>query len=181
MSDPIHIRCIPVLNDGHRKKGLDTSLTNKSSIVFTVTQDGKRILMTGDTEGWILENATKNQNLPLKWDIIKVLHHGSSNNNVLAAGTDPTLRECVAAFYTKFEADKYVISSDTWSLNPNPDLVGGILPSFGIFTTVLIKHVRSLSRVWRTHFMPVKGMPVSTSPTVAASKGQSTFPHRGSC
>jgi hypothetical protein len=93
--------------------------------MFTVTAGRKRILMTGDTAGWILNEALGSAASPPKWDIIKVLHHGSSNNNILK-DANTTLVDGVVQFFTTFQADKYVISSDTWNRVPNPDLVGRI-------------------------------------------------------
>ena len=98
---------------------------------FTHTVGGiaRRILMTGDSTGDILNKSFENVARPnLVWDIIKLMHHGSSNNCILSADLD--YQQSIKLYFQKFQAAKYVISSDTFTGGePNADLVGGLPPS----------------------------------------------------
>ena len=94
---------------------------------FSQTVGGlrSRILMTGDSTGDTLNQSYLNVNSTQNWDIIKVMHHGSSNNSILE-GSGKYL-EGIKDFFKKFQANKYVISSDTWNKSPNPDIVNQII------------------------------------------------------
>ena len=73
----------------HRKRGADESPTNMSSIMFTFKSNygniAKTILMTGDSTGDIIYDGlgVKDGDAPTEWDIMKVMHHGSSRNAIL--------------------------------------------------------------------------------------------------
>jgi beta-lactamase superfamily II metal-dependent hydrolase len=64
-------------------KGIDKSVTNGSSMAFIIEYKEKKLLFLGDAhEDIILEklNILKNDGYELKFDLIKVSHHGSKNN-----------------------------------------------------------------------------------------------------
>ena len=89
---------------------VDESVTNLSSIVVIVTVGAKNILLTGDARGdKILEGLEKIDVLKkggtMEVDILKVPHHGSSNN--LDTG-----------FFERILADHYVFSGDGEHGNP---------------------------------------------------------------
>lgn len=63
--------------------GKDGSVTNGSSLAFIIEYKDKKLLFLGDAhEDIILEklNLLKNKNYELKFDLIKVSHHGSKKN-----------------------------------------------------------------------------------------------------
>jgi len=89
---------------------VDESVTNLSSIVVMVTAGGKDILLTGDARGdKILKGLERIDVLKkggtMEVDILKVPHHGSSNN----LDTD---------FFERIVADHYVFSGDGEHGNP---------------------------------------------------------------
>lgn len=92
--------------------------------MFTFSADhnskNKTILLTGDSTGDVLDDALHQPTNPRSWDIMKVMHHGSSRNSILRTGQP--IPDAVAAFFIKYQADKYVISADTWNKSPNPDV-----------------------------------------------------------
>lgn len=91
---------------------VDKSVTNLSSIVVLAEAGGKRILLTGDARGDKILEALENAGLlkpkgkdKLHVDVLKVPHHGSSNN--LEVG-----------FFKRITADHYVFSGDGEHGNP---------------------------------------------------------------
>ncbi|OWK25040.1 hypothetical protein AJ87_14950 [Rhizobium yanglingense] len=89
---------------------VDESVTNLSSIVVLVAAGGKNILLTGDARGdKILEGLEKINVLKkggtMDIDILKVPHHGSSNN-------------LDADFFERILAEHYVFSGDGQHGNP---------------------------------------------------------------
>lgn len=62
----------------------DDKQTNRSSIAFILEFKGKRLLFLGDAAPSIVEKRLreiyKSEELPYKFDVIKVSHHGSSGN-----------------------------------------------------------------------------------------------------
>jgi hypothetical protein len=92
---------------------VDKSVPNLSSVVVLARAGGKTMLLTGDARGdKILEGLElagelkKGQTLPV--DVLKVPHHGSSNN--LERG-----------FFERITADHYVFSGDGEHGNPERD------------------------------------------------------------
>lgn len=65
-----------------KKDGVDA--INRSSIAFTIEEDGKTLLMMGDADPWIvhakLSELGYSTERPLSIDLMKVSHHGSRNN-----------------------------------------------------------------------------------------------------
>jgi len=64
-------------------KAKDNSATNGSSLAFIIEYKGKKLLFLGDAhEDIILEklNILKDDAYELKFDLVKVSHHGSKNN-----------------------------------------------------------------------------------------------------
>ncbi len=94
-----------------RKVSLETSPSNRSSIVVLAECGGRSILFTGDArhdeieDG--LERAGVSQEGRLHVNLLKVQHHGSNRNS---------RRE----FFDRITADKYVISAN--GRDGNPDL-----------------------------------------------------------
>jgi hypothetical protein len=89
---------------------VDKSVPNLSSIVVLAQAGGKKILLTGDARGdKILEGLELTGAMPaggtLHVDILKVPHHGSSNN----LDND---------FFERIRADHYVMSGDGEHGNP---------------------------------------------------------------
>ena len=89
---------------------VDESVPNLSSIVVLAEAGGKRILLTGDARGDKILAGLKNAGLlkagkPLQVDVLKVPHHGSSNNVELD-------------FFKQITADHYVFSGDGDYGNP---------------------------------------------------------------
>jgi len=90
---------------------LDESVYNLSSIVVLATAGGKTILLTGDARGDdIIEGVNAAKPLdhgPAHFNILKMPHHGSSNN----VDSD---------FFRQVKADNYVFSAN--GKYENPDL-----------------------------------------------------------
>lgn len=89
---------------------LDKSVTNLSSIVLLVESDGKRMLLTGDARGDKIIEGLKAAGLiedhgTFAVDILKVPHHGSSNN-------------LERSFFEQVPASHYVFSGDGEHGNP---------------------------------------------------------------
>jgi hypothetical protein len=89
---------------------VDTSVTNLSSIVVLAEAGNKRMLLTGDARGdKILEGlelaGILEKNGSMHVDILKIPHHGSSNN------LNPD-------FFERIRADHYVFSGDGEHGNP---------------------------------------------------------------
>lgn len=63
----------------------DDSATNGSSISFMIEVDGKRILFLGDAHAETVVDSLNAlfgaENVPFKFDSVKLSHHGSYNNN----------------------------------------------------------------------------------------------------
>lgn len=90
---------------------LDKSVPNLSSIVVMMECKAKKILLTGDARGDHILEGLKEAGLmpasgPLKVDILKLPHHGSSRNLALA-------------FFKKIHAAHYVASADGTYGNPD--------------------------------------------------------------
>lgn len=90
---------------------LDKSVPNLSSLVVLIEQDGHSILLTGDARGdKVLKGLESSGRLtdsePLKVDILKLPHHGSSRN------LDDD-------FFQRIHADHYVVSGDGTYGNPD--------------------------------------------------------------
>lgn len=90
----------------------DSSVHNLSSLVFLAEANGKRMLLTGDARGdKILEGLqlvglmAKGKSSTLHVDVLKVPHHGSSNN-------------LVKSFFRRVTADHYVFSGNGEHGNP---------------------------------------------------------------
>ncbi|MCS3794799.1 ComEC/Rec2 family competence protein [Niastella sp. OAS944] len=63
-------------------KSQDKSISNKSSIVFQISCDNKKLLLTGDVTPGRLQTildqlSAENGGLPVQYDIVKLPHHGS--------------------------------------------------------------------------------------------------------
>jgi hypothetical protein len=92
---------------------LDSSVPNLSSIVALVEFGSSRILLTGDARGDKILTGLEQAGLltpggpPLKVDILKLPHHGSSRNVELD-------------FFQRIHADHYVVSGDGTYVNPDP-------------------------------------------------------------
>jgi hypothetical protein len=88
----------------------DQSVYNLSSIVVLVTYEGKSILLTGDARGDDILQGLETEGLmrerPFHVDLLKLPHHGSSNN------VRPD-------FFEQVTADHYVASGDQIAF-PNP-------------------------------------------------------------
>jgi hypothetical protein len=102
---------------------IDKSVPNLSSLVLLVTCGGKRILLTGDARGdKILEGLESVGALQpgktLHVDILKVPHHGSSNN--LETG-----------FFERITADRYVFSGNGEHGNPEREALEMLLEARG--------------------------------------------------
>lgn len=93
---------------------LDSSVPNLSSIVTMVESGSSRILLTGDARGDKILTGLEQAGLltpggaPLKVDILKLPHHGSSRNIDLD-------------FFKRIHADHYVASGDGTYVNPDPE------------------------------------------------------------
>lgn len=77
----------------------DTSPTNRSSIIFTVEFEGKKLLFTGDSPSESLERAISRHCPHDTFEVVKLPHHGSPRN---------VSRELIR----KLHADKFIISSN---------------------------------------------------------------------
>lgn len=91
----------------------DSSPFNLSSIVCLIKQNGKKILLTGDSRSddiynGLKENKLLDENGKLHVDILKMPHHGSKAN-------------MTTNFLKKITADHYVISADGKHSNPDQD------------------------------------------------------------
>lgn len=85
------------------------------------------ILMTGDGHGLTLDSSISKTNTAatIEFDIFKIMHHGSSNNNLLAQvkGDLTPVTQAITRLFEKYKAKKYVISCDSLGKHPNVDLV----------------------------------------------------------
>ena len=102
---------------------VDNSVPNLSSLVLLASSGGKRILLTGDARGdKILEGLQLVRALEpgksMHVDILKVPHHGSSNN----VDRD---------FYERITADRYVFSGDGEHGNPERESFEMLLDARG--------------------------------------------------
>ncbi|GAB6992134.1 hypothetical protein JCM16418A_41850 [Paenibacillus pini] len=90
----------------------DKSATNGSSIAFILEAGNKKMLFLGDAHPDIvfeqLDNMEKDHNGRIVFDLVKISHHGSSNN------TNTRILELI-------DCSKYVISTDG-SKHGHPDL-----------------------------------------------------------
>jgi hypothetical protein len=102
---------------------VDKSVANLSSIVVLAEADGKRMLLTGDARGdRILEGlelvGLMEKGGKIHVDILKVPHHGSSNN------LDDD-------FFERITADHYVFSGDGEHGNPERESLEMLLKARG--------------------------------------------------
>lgn len=90
----------------------DNSVTNGSSISFVLETEGERLLFLGDAHSETVVNSLQSlygkDNGPYKFDVVKLAHHGSYNNN------SPEL-------FNIIESDKWIISTNGDKYN-HPDL-----------------------------------------------------------
>lgn len=90
----------------------DDSATNGSSIAFVLEAGGKRILFLGDAHSETVEQSLValygEEKIPIKFDVVKLSHHGSYNNN------SPKLLSMIAC-------DKWLISTNGDNYN-HPDI-----------------------------------------------------------
>src|SRR5262249_39319588 len=102
---------------------VDKSVPNLSSIVVLARSHGKSILLTGDARGdKILEGLEKIGEVApggkLHVDILKVPHHGSSNN-------------LDRDFFERIPAEHYVFSGDGEHGNPERESLGMLMDARG--------------------------------------------------
>ena len=102
---------------------IDKSVPNLSSLVLLATCKGKSILLTGDARGdKILEGLESVGALKpgksMHVDVLKVPHHGSSNN-------------LETAFFKRITADRYVFSGDGEHGNPEREALEMLLEARG--------------------------------------------------
>lgn len=90
----------------------DDSVTNGSSIAFVLETGGKRILFLGDAHAETIEQSLiglyGEEKTPIDFDVVKLSHHGSFNNN------SPKLLSLIAC-------DKWLISTNGDKYN-HPDI-----------------------------------------------------------
>jgi len=105
---------------------VDKSVTNLSSIVVLAEVSGKRMLLTGDARGdKILAGLemsgllTADHGSTMHVDVLKVPHHGSSNN-------------MEALFFERVTADHYVFSGDGEHGNPERETVEMLFEARGV-------------------------------------------------
>lgn len=93
---------------------------NIASLMFMVEEDGKRLLLTGDSQqdkiltGLQQTGFLGNQGLHV--DVLKVQHHGSEHN-------------LDANFARNVSADNYVFCGNGLNGNPNPDVIDFVFDS----------------------------------------------------
>lgn len=102
----------------------DNSPFNLASIVVLAKLDDKTMLLTGDARGDFIIEGLKTAGFlnesaqPCRVDMLKVPHHGSSNN-------------VTEAFFRRVEADHYVISGDGNHGNPETETLSMIAAARG--------------------------------------------------
>jgi hypothetical protein len=101
----------------------DPSINNLSSIVFIAKMDGKQILFAGDARGdKILESLRafgyREEDDPIRFDVLKVPHHGSDNN-------------VDADFFKRVVADTYVFSGNGKHGNPERSTLDWLMKARG--------------------------------------------------
>lgn len=84
----------------------NTSLSNKSSIVFEIEFHDIKLMFTGDIDSQTLINSMNNSQR--KYDIVKVSHHGSKYN------TNSTMLDLI-------ECDNYLICTDGSGKSKHPN------------------------------------------------------------
>ncbi|QCX53634.1 AVAST type 1 anti-phage system MBL fold metallo-hydrolase Avs1a [Elizabethkingia sp. JS20170427COW] len=97
----------------------DETTTNGSSIAFVLEYKNLRILFLGDAHPSVIVNSLKKyytpDKFPVKFDLIKIAHHGSKNN------TSPELLNYI-------DSENYVISTNGLSHNhPDPETIARII------------------------------------------------------
>ena len=89
---------------------LDTSAYNLASLVVLLRCEGKQVLLTGDARGDDILQGARDAGLldrpPWHVDVLKLPHHGSSNNVELD-------------FFRSITAGHYIVSGDGGHGNPN--------------------------------------------------------------
>ncbi len=129
----------------------DESVTNLSSIVCLVKAGSKSILFTGDARGDFVLAALKKAKLytatkPLKVDVFKVPHHGSSRN-------------AEADLFEHVRAKTYVFSGDGKHGNPDRttlEMVFDSRPAADVYDVVLTYPVAATDKL-RKHELEKKG------------------------
>lgn len=115
----------------------DRSITNGSSISFVMELEGKRILMTGDAHAEDilagLEKLYGLQSTPYQFDVIKLSHHGSYNNN------SPALLS--------------KIDSNNWIISTNGDVYNH--PDIGTLAWIVTKDKTRCRRLLFNYHLPV--------------------------
>lgn len=90
----------------------DDSASNGSSISFVIEIEGKRLLFLGDSHAETVAISLRvlygEENAPYKFDVVKLSHHGSYNNN------SPELLSLI-------DADKWLVSTNGNKYN-HPDM-----------------------------------------------------------
>jgi ABC-type transporter Mla MlaB component len=121
----------------------DRSPYNLSSLVVIVEYEKKRMLLTGDARGDLIlqglrqRNLLRNDNDTIHFDLLKLPHHGSSNN-------------VEEDFFRRITADTYVVSGDyVRFLNPNEDAMRWLAKArdgadYTVCCTYDLPHMRSI-------------------------------------
>ncbi len=102
---------------------VDPSVPNLSSLVVLAEADGKRMLLTGDARGDKILTGLElvgllKKNGKMRVDLLKVPHHGSSNN-------------LEVDFFKRVTADHYVFSGDGEHGNPERESLEMLLSARG--------------------------------------------------
>lgn len=97
----------------------DETTTNGSSIAFVLEYKNLHMLFLGDAHPSVIVNSLKKHytpdKFPIKFDLIKIAHHGSKNN------TSPELLNYI-------DSENYVISTNGSSHNhPDPETIARII------------------------------------------------------
>lgn len=107
----------------------DDTATNGSSIAFVLEYNNLRLLFLGDAHPTLVVNSLKKHydadKFPIKFDLIKISHHGSKNN------TSPELLNYI-------DSENYVISTNGSSHNhPDAETIARIISRKAKFTRKL--------------------------------------------
>jgi len=107
----------------------DETATNGSSIAFVLEYNDLRLLFLGDAHPSVIISSLKkhytSDKFPVKFDLIKIAHHGSKNNTSLE-------------LLNYIDSENYVISTNGSSHNhPDPETIARIISRKAEFTRKL--------------------------------------------
>lgn len=151
----------------------DPSVTNLSSIVVLFEVSGKRMLLTGDARGDKILEGLEACGLmgiggTMNVDVLKVPHHGSSNN-------------FERDFFSRVRADHYVFSGDGEHGNPERETMEMLLDARGMdeFTIHLTYEIDDIDKTRHHEWIKQQARERKKAQTAAAGGKRVIAPREG--